>query len=511
MSSWPLAQQFALMLQYPSLAFRDPLLQGCQIRQDRFGLPVAKSGRFAAVFEATAAQGRRYAVRVFTAPDRDRQARLTYLQQHLARRRPRFLVGLYYQHEGIRSTDGHWYPLVVMDWVEGQTLHRWLEAHCQVDDTKAIASLADRWVDVMSELARHKVAHGDLHHDNIFVDAKGEIRLVDYDCMCVPKLVGRPNPETGMRPYQHPQRTVDTPLSLQMDAFSGLVILVALRALAARPQLWQEHVRQSGYEKLLLREEDFQTPGETPLSRELLRSPDPTVRGLSQQLFQLYRTPLEHVGWFRQLLSRQGCSWDDIAALIDQRDWDNVVARLQERRPLGHPPDTLRPWIGVANRWVRWRSTFQAAVRSGEVAVMEHLLSEVSVADYPAAEPLIQQARFLVDRAKKVSVIAGRLKQIPKDLPLHAYDEQLLSVWKPEEDGFCATVELGPWRLAHQKAIARRRLLDELEKSAERQDFAAVLRYARDPLLLGYVLPTTLQTAIRTAAAWGTSAPKDER
>ena len=48
--------------------------------------------------------------------------------------------------------------------------------------------------------------------------------------MCVPALAGRPNMETGLAPYQHPQRNEQTLLSLNLDHFSALVIYVALRA-----------------------------------------------------------------------------------------------------------------------------------------------------------------------------------------------------------------------------------------------------------------------------------------
>ena len=34
----------------------------------------------------------------------------------------------------------------------------------------------------------------------------GRLKLVDYDGMCVPALVGRRNLEFGVAPYQHPRR-----------------------------------------------------------------------------------------------------------------------------------------------------------------------------------------------------------------------------------------------------------------------------------------------------------------
>ena len=121
--------------------------------------------------------------------------------------------------------------------------------------------MADRWLEAVQELADASVAHGDLQHANVMVTPAGEVKLVDYDGMCVPALVGRRNLEVGVEPYQHPDRNATTLLSLDLDNFSALVIYVALRALAIQPALWLKYVEQPGYDKLLFRREDFQAPG----------------------------------------------------------------------------------------------------------------------------------------------------------------------------------------------------------------------------------------------------------
>ena len=52
------------------------------------------------------------------------------------------------------------------------------------------------------------VAHDDLQHANTMIDDKNEIKLVDYDGMCVPGIAGRQNEEIGVEPYQHRDETV---------------------------------------------------------------------------------------------------------------------------------------------------------------------------------------------------------------------------------------------------------------------------------------------------------------
>ena len=131
---------------------------------------------------------------------------------------------------------------------------------------------------LVAELRGAGIAHGDLQHANVLVTPRGYLKLVGYDGMCVPALRGRPNLETGLAPYQHPQRNEHTRLSANLDHFSALVIYVALRALAASPSLWSRYIEQSGYDKLLFRSEDFRDPDQSALYRDLLRSPDAAVR-----------------------------------------------------------------------------------------------------------------------------------------------------------------------------------------------------------------------------------------
>ena len=147
-----------------------------------------------------------------------------------------------------------------MEWVQGETLFNGCGPAALEGNREAIAAVADRWLEAVQELSDNSVAHGDLQHANVMVTPPGELKLVDYDGMCVPPLVGRRNLEVGVEPYQHPDRGAGTLLSLDLDNFSALVIYVALRALAIQPGLWVKYVEQVGYDKLLFRREDFQAP-----------------------------------------------------------------------------------------------------------------------------------------------------------------------------------------------------------------------------------------------------------
>ena len=121
-------------------------------------------------------------------------------------------------------------------------------------DTAALNRLATAWVGLVDELHAAGIAHGDLQHANIMVTEGGDLKLVDYDCLAVPALMGRFNLEIGVEPYQHPTRGADTRLSPTLDRFSALMIWTAPKAFAADPTLWNRFVEppnQSPYDKLL--------------------------------------------------------------------------------------------------------------------------------------------------------------------------------------------------------------------------------------------------------------------
>jgi hypothetical protein len=299
-ASWPLASSYLPILQNPELAFRDKQLQRCTITRDANNQPLGITGSSALVCHATLPDGQQLAIRAFTS-DRGNEFNERYhvVYEYLNRRTPlKSLVSFQYHDKGIRAITGglvKFYPLMTMDWVSGVTLYEWVRDRCQEHDKRRLTGLADRWVELVAELNDAQIAHGDLSDSNVMVTEQDDLKLVDYDGMCVPNLVGLENMEIGLQPYQHPDRDANTKLSTDLDNFSAIFILVALRALAAAPNLWIQYVEQSYYDKLLIRREDFDDPGQSSLYRALQSSPDPNVRSLSRYLFELWRVKMDEV------------------------------------------------------------------------------------------------------------------------------------------------------------------------------------------------------------------------
>ena len=300
---WPLASDFSAIVQHPQLAFRDPRLQGCRIERNALRQPRVWSGAFAVVYKGVDSEGKAWAIRGFTSESGERRTHYEQISAHLKRRKPSCLVDFEYRDAGIRSaSDGKWYPLVVMDWVQGVTLWSWVQAKCRKRKGPSLAKGARHWLRLIQELRAAEVVHGDLQHANVLVTPAGRLKLVDYDGMGVPALVGRRNLEIGVRPYQHPQRDESTLLSANLDHFSALVIYVALRALAADTSLWERHVEQAAYDKLLFRTEDFANREQSALYRDLMNSPDPAVRTLAAQLFACARDSLDNTPGLNELV-----------------------------------------------------------------------------------------------------------------------------------------------------------------------------------------------------------------
>ena len=265
---WPSGYEYAIAVQDPSMFFDSGLRTGT-LRTDMLGMPSSRSGQSAIVFEVTTSEVPT-AVRCFTSPPSDGKSRYDALAAHLQSTPCAPLVPATWVDQGV-NIDGHWFPVVKMDWAPGRPLNLAVEAH--LHDASALIELSKRWADCVYALESAGLAHGDLQHGNILVDTDLRIRLVDLDGVWVPTLDGRPPREFGHPNFQHPARD-DATWGRHTDAFSALAIYVALRAVAADASLWNLY---NNGENLLFSRQDFEQPGETPLWNALDASTDVDV------------------------------------------------------------------------------------------------------------------------------------------------------------------------------------------------------------------------------------------
>jgi hypothetical protein len=269
---WLTPQDYNEAVQNPALNFADAELRGGTPELTPLGLPRAISGGFASVYRLRC--GRRdWAVRCFLREVPDQQERYAAIGRHLATAKLPYTVGFAFLADGIR-VGGRAYPLLKMEWVQGESLDRWIERH--LGDAAALRGMADRWVALLRALRRASVAHGDLQHGNILV-VNDELRLIDYDGVFVPALAGRGATEVGHRNYQHPRRG-PADYGPHLDHFAAWSIYISLRALAIEPGLWSR--LGGGDEALLLRREDYERPATSAAFAALEALPDPAFMSL---------------------------------------------------------------------------------------------------------------------------------------------------------------------------------------------------------------------------------------
>jgi len=255
------------------------------VRDPETDEPLSWPGAFGMVFRMDCPGGTPRAIKCFTASHStraDRYGAIADYLDHLLNRNARssnYLIECCYARKGIR-VDRRWYPVLMMEWVAGEALNRYVERLCNGPNPESdLKAFGLRWIELVLALRADGVAHGDLQHGNVLVLPDARLKLIDYDGMCVPSLAGRFVVEGGHPNYQHPRRSVY--FNERLDGFSALVILAALLALSVQPDLWARFNQQRN---LLFQESDFRDPNESPLFHSLEQLDDPNVRHLAREL-----------------------------------------------------------------------------------------------------------------------------------------------------------------------------------------------------------------------------------
>jgi hypothetical protein len=274
--SWPTPQDYNEALQHPNLGFADPELKQSNPILTPLGLPRPITGGFASVYRMRC--GRKdWAVRCFLREFSDQSERYAAISRHLLKAQLPYMVGFDYQGTGLRL-NGRWYPILKMDWIEGDLLNDYVQRH--LNKPVALRTLAQKWLRMMRALAAANIAHGDLQSGNVLV-VNHELKLIDYDGMFVPSMAGQKSHEIGHRHFQHPKREI-VHFGKTLDHFASWVIYLSLTALSIDPNLW--HQLNAGEESLLLHETDFKNPASSSRFQRLAAHPDQSIQRLASDL-----------------------------------------------------------------------------------------------------------------------------------------------------------------------------------------------------------------------------------
>lgn len=277
MSFWPTPQDYNEAIQTPARNLADLELQQGRPEVNALGLPRPTSGAFASVYRIKN-RGKDWAVKCFLHGYDDQQERSQIISEFIRETPTPYTVNFQYQRNGI-LVRGEWFPIVKMEWIDGQTLLDYIEEHHK--RVYKLERLAEEFREMMQTLRNHGIAHGDLQHGNILVGRDGRLKLVDYDGMFVPSLAGRQSAELGHRNYQHPGRSKEV-FSSNLDNFSAWIIYASVRILARDASIWDQ-IYHDG-ESLLFRNSDYLKPERSALLHYLEQYDCPVVRGLARQV-----------------------------------------------------------------------------------------------------------------------------------------------------------------------------------------------------------------------------------
>ena len=229
---------------------------------DEEGQPVMTSGNFAVVFKMKDEQtGKLHAVKCFLKEQEGRAEAYRMIAEELEYVSSTFLTPIKYLDKELfvdsANSEDSEFPVLLMDWVEGQTLDKYIREH--IDDQYELSLLAYQFSRLAMWLMPQPFAHGDLKPDNILVKEDGTLVLVDYDGMYVPAMKGQRARELGSPDFRHPSRTEDD-FDEHIDDFPLASILLSLKAISLIPELMGQH---GASERLLFSEKDYRDLSES--------------------------------------------------------------------------------------------------------------------------------------------------------------------------------------------------------------------------------------------------------
>ena len=225
---------------------------------DDHGEPYRSSGAFAVVFKMKDEQtGKCYALKCFTEEQEGRAEAYLQIADELEFVDSSYITSVKYLDKEIfvdSSCEEDEFPVLLMDWIDGETMENYIAENYQ--DNYTMAMLCYRFCKMAAWLRSQPFAHGDIKPDNIMVRPDGNLTLVDYDGMFVSAMKGQKSPTIGTKDFSHPLRTVDD-FDETIDDFALTSIALSLKAISMNSTLLDTY---GASDRLLFSESDYRTP-----------------------------------------------------------------------------------------------------------------------------------------------------------------------------------------------------------------------------------------------------------
>lgn len=269
--NYPLVSEYIEAITSPQNNFEELYYLRPVLNND--GLPIMLRGDVSVVFKMKNEQtGKFYAVKCFLNEQENRADIFRMIAEELESVCSSFLIPFEYLDKELfvnrQNNDNKKYPVLLMDWVEGLTLDKYIREHLY--DEYELSLLAYQFSRMAIWLMHCPFAHGDLKPDNILVCGDGSLVLVDYDDMYVPAMKGQKARQLGCNDFRHPSRTLND-LDEHLDDFPLIVILLSIKAILYQPDLL---LKYGADDRLLFSEKDCLNISQCMLLKELYPSMD---------------------------------------------------------------------------------------------------------------------------------------------------------------------------------------------------------------------------------------------
>ncbi len=240
-----------------------------RLMKKKDGTPEMTSGNFAVVFKMQDNVSKEFfAMKCFIKEQNRRGECYRMIAEELSKAHSSYITHLEYLEDElfVDVNGGTEFSVLLMDWVDGETLDVYLRRAVRNQDNYELQLLSYKFNQMVLWLLEQPFAHGDLKHDNILVDKGGNLKLVDYDGMFVPAMKGEQAREIGSPDYRHPNRT-NTDFDGHIDDFTLVMLSLTLKALSCDKTLLK---RYGAADRLLFSQKDYQNPEKSALLKELL-------------------------------------------------------------------------------------------------------------------------------------------------------------------------------------------------------------------------------------------------
>ena len=257
-----------------------------------------------------------------------------------------YFVDFSFCKNGFKDDNGKFFPILRMDWVEGDTLTNFVLKN--IGNQSKIKDIAKQFLEMVQKLHANNISHCDLQGGNIMVKQNDDICLIDYDGICTPSLQNEKDNIAGLPGFQHPFNKKT--LGLKADYFSELVIYLSLLAFSEDKKLAQNIDNK----KWLFSEDDLKKPDNSLIIKKLLKMSS-DIQSLTKQLIGFCKTdasklqPLEDIvgsninSWGKGK-NKQGNKKQSTKNVLDEKNigWNNSYKKplktIKKKNPLAPIP-----------------------------------------------------------------------------------------------------------------------------------------------------------------------------